>query len=355
MGAAAAIGGALGAVGGLINKPKNKDMGVYGMNAKQRTGLGDAGHKQLMGQYATDPNAYWGGEKSWTTSGGMGPAGGLTWNHLVGGGGGGGGGARAGYAKASLAKVAMGLEDPTYSLEQPKDQEDRLLAKSNEMGSAQAGDSWRRMQDEMTRGGSSGSSPAAMALQAQIERQRMKGSSDALRDTRINWADSSRQLRHGWNELATGVNVSNAGNETQVSMGNAANETAASSTNAGIGESAAGREAAAAQFLMGARGRDEDRMLERYQGLNGMNMGWQKPVNQMEQQQSGLSRMLQGASAGFGSSGGDSGGFGGMIANMFKRKGKPNPGAYAAQAGNSYGAYPSGGNNYVSGLGLNPY
>jgi hypothetical protein len=277
---------------GSFFSPGSKDMNIYGMQQGQRGGLASSAGNQLQGMYNTDPNSFWGGKNAWTTTGDVQPPGGMSWGALTGGGG--GGHASAGHATASLAKVAMGLDDPTYAIDMPKNEEERLLQKANEEGSAQAGDSWRRMQDSLAQSGGGSTSPAAMALQGQIERQRLAGSANTLRDTRSSWNEQSRGLRNSWNQLATGVNVSNASNLTNVSMGNASNDTQASIANGGFASAAAGRSAAAAQFLLGARGADEDRSIQRYTALNGMNMGWQAPNAQKTMTPSGFSNLMGG-------------------------------------------------------------
>ena len=314
---------------GSFFKPGAQDLNQYGMGQGNRQQLAGDAYGQLHGIYGSDPNQFWGGKNAWTTGSGAEPAGGISWANLIGqggpgGGGGGWGGGRAGAGSASAAQaaVAMGLEDPTYALDIPKEQEERLLGRANEMGSAQAADSWRRTQDELARSGSS-SSPAALALQGNIERARLKGVADTHRDVKTDWYNSARGLRHGWNQLATEVNVSNAGFKTQAGIANAGNRTSASIANAGYGsqaaQAAAAREAAASMFLLGQRGEDESRGLQRYGALNSMNMGWQQPQAQKTQTPSGFSSLMGGLGAGVGMAGqvAGMGGFGGMWGNLF--------------------------------------
>ena len=240
------------------NKYGQVDQNVYGYTEPQRGETRDTSHRWLGDMFSgTMGEGMGSAERYWQGSGAPGMDGG--------GGGGYGGRAYGGSSGAAMmsadkvaeierAKVAMGLDDPTYQFNMAPQQEERLLQRGSEQANAATTDQWRQMQDALVQGGDA-TSPAAMKMRSELARDNVRAQADTLRDVRSNWFSETRGLRHAWNELSTGVNVSNSGwenqrlfanqaaenmaratnasNQTQVGMANASNATSASMANAG--------------------------------------------------------------------------------------------------------------------------
>lgn len=253
------LGGLFGKKGGPSQSSKNTysmmDPNLYGYTSPQRGQTRDTSHQWLQNMFSGtmggDPG---GSNRFWNGGGapGMSAGGGGSMAH--------GASSSAALMRAQMldrveqAKVAMGLDDPTYSFTMDPNQEERLLQRSAEQTNAATTDQWRQMKDELTMGGDA-TSPAAMKMRESLARQNVRSQADTLRDVRSDWFGDTRNLRHGWNELATGVNVQNTGwenqrlfgnqaaenqaramnaqNQTQVGMANAGNATSASMANAG--------------------------------------------------------------------------------------------------------------------------
>lgn len=306
MGWMQALFGGLGALGGLFgrNKPQMHDLNLYGMNPTQRTNLADSAYGQLMGMYGMDPGAFWGGQDAWTTGGGnIGEKAMMDYLFARNAGGGnisfGGGGRAHGFVpKASL----IDMSDDAFQLMLPDELRENVQGSARRLHTSLAEQQIRDMEDRRRLAGDAEYDAGAEFMnQAAFRNANMRVAEQVL-GVEGAWMPAAANRRGG----ALGMNAQLG---TSASIAGAANRTQASGINAGLGAQYAGMNAqlaalrsGSAQFLMGLRGRDEDRMLQRYGMLNQMNMGWQSPNAQMQfgpQQQNWLQALMGGAGAGF--------------------------------------------------------
>lgn len=330
-GAMALGSGVLGGIGGLFGKKtKNTDMNTYAYNQNQRNDLAGMGFDRLSRIEGADPSLwggqnaknhpFWGGQDSWTTSRGILPEGqdlGSLFSGIMGGGG--GGGVRAGHANAAQATADLNdldLGADIYNLTLPEAQRQRLLTQGNEYGAAQAQDATRQLEDLAQVGGGSISDPRYAAQVGNIQRERLHGLSDTMRNVESSWfseaggrqAAARSQRAQILNEIA----MQNAAMSTQASIANAGYQTSASSANAGLRAQKEGMRSQLGLALLGSRGEDESRMMQRYGMIDDMSMRGRSPTGQKTQQQKypGLSGMFGGIASGL-SAGGSMFGMGG--------------------------------------------
>jgi hypothetical protein len=376
--AAASLGiGALGGLFGRKKRPKPQDLQTYAYDKDQRKALAGSNFGMLQRMSGADPSLsgganvtnhpYWGGQGAWTTSRDISPSGQVLGASIMGGGmdangniqrRGGGSASHAGAGRVDPAQAALNLSDldlnaEIYGLDLPEKQRQRLMSKGNEYFGAQTNDQVRQMNEAMTAGANSGS-PAAIAAQAGLRRQQLKGQADMMRDVESDWFTQAgaRQAaaRSQRADITSNTGMFNAGQSNQVNtanedrasnvgMFNAGADNSMSMFNSQLDDAAADRSQRGGMFLAGLRGEDEDRMIRRYGGLNDMNFQALSPtgnLTQMEPEQSKLGAMFGGMGAGmnlFSGLGGSSG-----IKGMFGMGGGGGGGFGAGGFGSGYGS-----------------
>lgn len=246
--------------------PKYRDTHIYAGDKKQRKQASDNVYGMNDRIMKSDPNRYWGSNyDDWSRDSGFeGPPGGMSWAALTGGG---GGRASAGRATASLVDMNDESFDPVVRAAR----REAFIGRTRAATEAQTDAAVRRGN---TSAELSGLSPAARALMALKART---AGADTVGNAYEEFAEDAHRNALSRRAEALG---GNADRGTNVSISNAQNQTSASQTNAGLGESAAGRRGAAAQFMMGLWDRNQDRDLERYQGAHNMGMDLVRPTGQ---------------------------------------------------------------------------
>lgn len=319
----ALLSAGLGGLGGLFGGRKTEmvNPNIWGMNPQQRTNLADRGYSQMMGMYASDPDRYWGRDSGpggfsdkWLAKAvmGMGP----------GGMGFGGGGVSSGGGPAHATASLIDMSDEAMQMLPSERIRQNVVGQLTRSMNAQTSNRIREMTDRRLLGGYGGG-PAAEYLRQQ-----------AAREGLANIAEGGAGFESAFSQAAGGRRAmglqTNAQLGTQTSIANAgfaeaarARALSASAANAQLGAAGAAQRSQAAQFLLGLGQQREGLDFQRYMGLHGMNMDWQRPQAQQQvvgQQPNMFSRIAGGVGAGLnlygqlqdsGIFGGGGGGYGG--------------------------------------------
>jgi hypothetical protein len=301
--AAAAIPAAIGGAAGFLgSKKKYKDTQTYMLDRNQRVNLGEELYNNLMGLYGnepgSDPHGFWGGPSSWTTTGDLGYTG-ADFRKLFEGVSGGGGFGGVGWSGVSSGggPASVDMSEAIYNLTIPEEQRQRLLTQGNEYLGAQVKDQIREIEDLATAGGST-SSPAMMAMRANLLRGKEKGMSDAMRGIESDWFEAAGGRRH--EALVTNAQLAEAAKARalQASIANAQGRLQAGMFNAGQGSAAAELQMRLGLGLLGMRGEDENRMMDRYRMLWGETNAALSPTGHKTEQPNPWAGMFSGIGAG---------------------------------------------------------
>jgi len=262
----------------LLGKQPGVQGAVFPWTPDQRKQAGDAAFNQLGGIYGTDPQNFWGGPAAWTTAGGImgGPGGGgMDWNSLIQSILSGGPGGHATGFGAHAGKI----DTKDESLQMLPSERIRQDVYGSQKRSLDADASNRLMQlrEQQALTGSAGdaSSPAALWMQQQVQRDKQRALAEG--ETGFEAAFSKEAGARRAQAL-----ISQAQFQTQASIATAGNKTQASAVNAQLAGAKGARVQQGAEFLLGqglqAAGNDETRAIDRYKTLNDMNLDWQRPV-----------------------------------------------------------------------------
>ena len=377
----AAIGGIGGGILGLFGGKKSPQP-LYSSDQGKPGGQYDKWQQQQMGQiYGSDPNAFWGGQNAWTTSGdehlpqgagglqglfgralGMGGGGGGGGGGGVGGGGGASGYGASGYGAKGFAAQGDFLQpaldsDEAFQILPSQRIKEAVLGGLNEGTQGQVTRTLQDFEQQAALTGEDTSGKYGMRKRAEIQREGTEAKVGGYRQFfsdftaqsagrraqgLISDAQNKTQASIATASNMTGASIATAQNKTSASIASAGNRTQASIANASIRSSNAqfnaGLKQQQNQFagqlglaFMGMRGQDEDRMVNRYFGLQDRNHRERVPVGQTQPEQSGFSKFMSGAAGGlnmFNQLGGMFGMGGGGTIGSIDGVGPPTPYGY---------------------------